>query len=286
MRLDVPDRRALGGGDAGDGRDLIEDEVFRFPRRNVQLAAAEAGEIGKTRMCADRDTVRDGEPDGRAQHRGVATVEPGGDVCRRDRGHEPGVVTDRVRAEGFADVGVEIDPHEHAMDHEGHRGHKGKDSWPRSDCGSQLRTKQKDIALLRCPPAPPVWLPQQFTAPAVIRPATCNQRRQWAYPVNLPEMTAAGTFVERTALSPHLQICRGKVEAIARKRVAKLGQVGLARSRSDSSGSLMGHGIASAGSFHAMPNSSAGVVDVAALVLDFGRAPSARKSRGRSPTGM
>jgi len=27
------------------------------------------------------------------------------------------------------------------------------------------RTKQKGIALLRCPPAPLVWLPQQFTAP-------------------------------------------------------------------------------------------------------------------------
>ena len=117
---------ALGGGNAGDGRDLIEDEVLRLPRRNVQLAAAEAGEIGKTRVGADRDPVRGGEPDGRAQHRRVATVEPGGDVCRRDRGHEPGVVTDRVRAEGFADVGVEIDPHKTPKDHEGHRGHKGK----------------------------------------------------------------------------------------------------------------------------------------------------------------
>jgi hypothetical protein len=50
-------------------------------------------------------------------------------------------VADRVRAEGLADVCVEVDSQ-----------------------GVQC-TKQKGTALLRYPSAPLVWLPQQFTAP-------------------------------------------------------------------------------------------------------------------------
>ena len=40
------------------------------------------------------------------------------------------------------------------------------------------RTKQKGTALLRCPPASLVWLPQHSRRPAVIRPATCPTKRQ------------------------------------------------------------------------------------------------------------
>src|SRR5262245_12458828 len=38
--------------------------------------------------------------------------------------------------------------------------------------GNLTSTKQKGTALLRCPSAPLVWLPQHSRRPAVIRPAT------------------------------------------------------------------------------------------------------------------
>ena len=89
VRLDVLDLHAFGGGDAGDRGDLIEHEVLGFLRRDVQLAAAEADEIGKPRMRADRDAVRLREPNRRAQHRRIAGVKSGGDVGRRDRRISP-----------------------------------------------------------------------------------------------------------------------------------------------------------------------------------------------------
>ena len=111
VRLDVLDRHALGGGDAGDRGDLVEHEVFGFLRRDVQLAPAEADEIGKPRMRADRDAVRLREPNRVAQHRRIAGVKSRGDVGRGDRAEQAGVVADGVGAERLAGVGVDVDAH-------------------------------------------------------------------------------------------------------------------------------------------------------------------------------
>src|SRR6267142_5103322 len=93
-------------------------------------------------MRADGDAVRSRAADRGAKDRRVARVKPGGDARGRNRLHQAGVVADGIRAERFSDVCVEVDA--------GQRG---------------AVYKQKGTALLRCPPAPLVWLPQQFTAP-------------------------------------------------------------------------------------------------------------------------
>ena len=60
-------------------------------------------------MGAHGDAVLLGSADRGAKDDGVAGVKARGDVGRRDRFHQPGVVADGVGAERLADVGVEID---------------------------------------------------------------------------------------------------------------------------------------------------------------------------------
>lgn len=70
-------------------------------------------------------------------------------------------------------------------------------------------TKQEGIANTAMPPAPPVWLPQQFTAPAVIRPATWPQEEQWAclrYLLGKSNFQQSGTPRGCTTLSAPLQM--------------------------------------------------------------------------------
>ena len=104
MRLHVLQAHALGRRHAGDRGDLVEDEILRLAGRDVQLAPAEADEIRKPRMRADGHAAFLREPDCLAQHRWIAGVKAGGNVGRRDRRHQGGVVADRVRAEGLAQV--------------------------------------------------------------------------------------------------------------------------------------------------------------------------------------
>src|SRR5438067_1431762 len=85
-------------------------------------------------------------------------------------------MADRVDAVRLADVGVQVNAHHSTVclsrRREAREDHK-------TIVVSVLRilrvfvmnrrwmvgTKQKGTALLRCPPAPLIWLPQQFTAP-------------------------------------------------------------------------------------------------------------------------
>lgn len=109
MRLHVLQAHALRRGHTRDRRNLIQDEILSFAWRDGQIAASEADQIRQPRMRADGDAALLGQPDRVAQHRRIAAVKPGGDVRRRDRFHEPGIVTDRVDAERLAHVGVEVD---------------------------------------------------------------------------------------------------------------------------------------------------------------------------------
>ena len=118
-------------------------------------------------MRADGDAVRSRAADRGAKDRRVARVKPGGDARGRNRLHQAGVVADGVRAERFSDVCVEVDT--------GQRG---------------AVYKQKGTALLRCPPAPPVWLPQQFTAPCRNQTGDSPIRKAMAMPVKILGKTA------------------------------------------------------------------------------------------------
>src|SRR5689334_7861291 len=97
-------------------------------------------------MRADCYAVRLRQMDGGSEDRGVAGMEAGGHVCRRDRLHQTGVVTDDVGAERFTDVRIEVEAQ-------------------REQC-----TKQKGTALLRCPSVHWPGSPSKSRHLAAIRP--------------------------------------------------------------------------------------------------------------------
>ena len=98
VRLHVLQSDAFGGRHAGDRGDLIEHEILGFLRRHDHLAPAEAGEIGKARDGRRRPTpCCSGGADRRAENGGVAGVESGGDVGRRHRLHQAGVMRAPMR---------------------------------------------------------------------------------------------------------------------------------------------------------------------------------------------
>jgi hypothetical protein len=110
VRLDVIQAHPLGGRNPPDRRDLIEDEILRFTRRDPQFPATEPGQIRKAGMRSDRHAFRLGEPDCAAKHGRIAGMEPGCDARRRHPVQKIAVGARGVRAERFADVGIQIDP--------------------------------------------------------------------------------------------------------------------------------------------------------------------------------
>jgi hypothetical protein len=109
--LYVGKRKTLDARHTGNSSDLIEDEVLRLLRRQAHLPPAEAASIRKRGMSANGDPELARQVKSPAKDGGIASVEPGGDVRGRDAPHHPRVVADRVRAERFTDVCVEIDAH-------------------------------------------------------------------------------------------------------------------------------------------------------------------------------
>src|SRR5690606_22884354 len=109
--LDVLERDTLHGGDTGERRHLVDDEVFDLLRRAAHLPPAEAAEVRKARMRTHRDARRAGESD-RLTHDGrVARMEAAGDVGRGNGRDDGGVLTHAPGAERLANVRVEIDSH-------------------------------------------------------------------------------------------------------------------------------------------------------------------------------
>ena len=109
MRFHVLEVQAFRRSHTGDRRDLIENEIFRFARRDLHRAASEADEVRDTRVRADRDAALPGQTNRLAQHARIAGVKTCRDVRRGDRLHQPGIVADGVGAERLAHVGVEVD---------------------------------------------------------------------------------------------------------------------------------------------------------------------------------
>jgi hypothetical protein len=73
-----------------------------------------------------------------------------------------------------------------------------------------MGTKQKGTALLRCPLAPLIWLPQQFTAPCRNQTSDLSHHNAMGVPVSLfGKSTKAGADGpdRHTTLSSVLQIC-------------------------------------------------------------------------------
>src|SRR5262249_15887058 len=108
-------------------------------------------------MRADRYAMRFRQLNGGPEDRRVAGVEARGQVCRGDRLHQTGIVTDGVSAKRFADVRIEVDAQ-------------------REQC-----TKQKGTALLRCPSVHWPGSPSKSRHLAAIRPMIRGEERQASY---------------------------------------------------------------------------------------------------------
>lgn len=111
MGLDVVQGNPFAGRHAGDGGDLVENEVLEFRCRDRHVAAAETREVRESRVCANRNARVARQAHRTPQHRRVARVEPGRDADGGHAPHQRGIVADRVGAERLADVGIQVDAH-------------------------------------------------------------------------------------------------------------------------------------------------------------------------------
>ena len=107
--LDVGD---LGAGDLGERverTELVQHGVAEFLRCHVEVAAAEAGQIGEGDLSADRHVVLHGESAGRPQDRRVAGMEATRDVRAGDDAEHGGIVAERPDPVGLPQVTVDVD---------------------------------------------------------------------------------------------------------------------------------------------------------------------------------
>ena len=98
MRLDVRETDALSRGNSGQGADLVRDEIFDLAGGGLHLAAAEAGEIGKSRMSSDGGAVLACKRDRGSHDSGIAGVKSARHVRGRQDGNQRRIVSDFVGA--------------------------------------------------------------------------------------------------------------------------------------------------------------------------------------------
>lgn len=107
---------ALGRGNALHRRDLVDqlrlDILGAFAK---DPPPPEADEIHEGRMRAHGDPGLPGQADGAAHDNRIARVEPAGHVRRRHRLQHLAVIADRVGAEAFAHVAVEVQGDRHSL---------------------------------------------------------------------------------------------------------------------------------------------------------------------------
>ena len=98
-------------GDSGQGSDLVGDKIFDLAGGGLHLAAAEAGEIGESRMSSDGGAVLARKRDRSSHDSGVAGVKSAGHVCRREYGNQRRIVSDFVGAKRLAHVAIQVNLH-------------------------------------------------------------------------------------------------------------------------------------------------------------------------------
>ena len=98
MRLDVPESDALSRGNSGQGADLVRDEIFDLAGGGLHLAAAEAGEIGKSWMSSDGGAVFACKRDRGSHDSRIAGVKSARHVRGRQDRNQRRIVSDFVGA--------------------------------------------------------------------------------------------------------------------------------------------------------------------------------------------
>ena len=111
VRLDVHEPGALGRGDASQGAHLVDDGGLKLGRRHLHRPAAEALQVRVGRVRARAHARGHGGADGAAHDQRVPRMEAAGDVGRPHHLQQGLVVAHGPGAEGFAEIGVQIDLH-------------------------------------------------------------------------------------------------------------------------------------------------------------------------------
>src|SRR2546425_1071782 len=88
----------------------LDDHVVHLLRLDLHDAPAEALQVGKRRMGADRDAALERERYGLADGGRIAAVKAAGDVRGADERHDAGVGAHLPGAVAFPHVAVQIDP--------------------------------------------------------------------------------------------------------------------------------------------------------------------------------
>ena len=114
VRLHVPHADAGAARDPVERAELGEQLGGDLGRARVERTSPEAHEVAVAGVRAERHAVTGGAPRARGHRHGVAGVEPARDVRARDEGEHRLVVADAPRAEGLAEVAVEVDRRPHA----------------------------------------------------------------------------------------------------------------------------------------------------------------------------
>ena len=109
MRLHVMKACAARLRKTVQSADLIERHRISLGRRDGNLATTEALQVRQRHMGADGDAVLDGQRDRAAHDVRIARVKTTGDVRRAHDGKQGGIVAHAPRAEGLAQIAVDVD---------------------------------------------------------------------------------------------------------------------------------------------------------------------------------
>ena len=107
VRLDMVQRHALGGEEAGQRADLIDEAIGQLVPAQLHLASTEALQVRQGRMRADAHPMGLRQADSRAHVVEVGGVKAARDVGDIDQRHQTGVVAHFVKAERLSHVAVD-----------------------------------------------------------------------------------------------------------------------------------------------------------------------------------
>lgn len=109
MRFHVIELDALRSAEPGERADLVNREGIRFFGREVEVATAEALQIGIARVRPNGDACVCGHGNGLLHDERVSRVHAARDVAARNERNDLCVEAEGVATEAFAEIAVEID---------------------------------------------------------------------------------------------------------------------------------------------------------------------------------